>query len=284
MTGADLVSRLGIFARTFRRKTPAEVADAVIGAGYALAHWNFAAIGRPTLAADLEYAQFTAVRTAFDSAGLGIPSVSGTFNMIHPDADLRARQVEQAVRLIGLVPELGAGAITLCTGTRDPDNMWRAHSGNTDPSAWSDLRQSLDPLLEAAREAGIRLGVEPEFANVVRDARTARRLLDEVGSDAPLGIILDPANLLTPETIDQQDKIIGEAIDVLGGQVIGVQAKDVVASGYSAPGAGLMNYPALFAQLARIGPVPVIVQDASEQDAARIRAELVRWYDQASVR
>jgi sugar phosphate isomerase/epimerase len=284
MTGADLVSRLGIFARTFRRNTPAEVADAVIGAGYALAHWNFAAIGRSTLAADVEDDQFTAVRTAFDSAGLGIPSISGTFNMIHPDADLRARQIQLAVRLIGQVPRLGAGVLTVCTGTRDPDNMWRAHSGNADPSAWSDLRRSLDPLLEAAGDAGIRLGVEPELANVVRDARTARRLLDELGSDAPIGIILDPANLLAPDTIDQQDKIIGEAIDLLGGQVIGVQAKDVVASGYSAPGAGLMNYPAVFAQLARLGPVPVIVQDTAEHDAARVRADLVRWYDEASVR
>src|SRR5215207_5402596 len=103
-----------------------------------------------------------AVRTAFDSAGLGIPSVSGTFNMIHPDADLRARQIQQAVRLIGLAPRLGTGVVTLCTGTRDPDKMWRAHPGNADPSAWSDLRRSLDPLLGAARETGIRLGVEPE--------------------------------------------------------------------------------------------------------------------------
>jgi sugar phosphate isomerase/epimerase len=284
VTGADLASRLGIFARTFRRDTPAEVADAVIGAGYALAHWNFAAIGRSTLAADVEDAEFTAVRTAFDNAELGISSVSGTFNMIHPDADLRARQLEQAVRLISLVPRLGAAVLTLCTGTRDPDDMWRAHSGNPDPSAWSDLRRSLDPLLEAAREVHIWLGVEPELANVVRDARTARRLLDEVGLDAPIGIILDPANLLTPETIDQQDKIIGEAIDLLGGRVIGVQAKDVVASGYSAPGAGLMDYPAVFAQLARLGPVPVIVQDASEDNAAQVRADLVRWYDEASVR
>jgi sugar phosphate isomerase/epimerase len=123
MTGADLASRLGIFARTFRRNTPADVADAVIGAGYALAHWNFAAIGRSTLAADVQDDQFMAVRTAFDSAGLGIPSVSGTFNMIHPDADLRVRQIQQAVRLIGLAPRLGAGVVTLCTGTRNPDNM-----------------------------------------------------------------------------------------------------------------------------------------------------------------
>jgi sugar phosphate isomerase/epimerase len=283
MTSGDLASRLGIFARTFRRDTAAEVADAVIGAGYALAHWNFAAIGRATLADDVEDIQFTAVRTAFDGAGLGVPSASGTFNMIHPDGELRRRQIEQAVRLIGLVPMLGAKVVTLCTGTRDPDNMWRLHPDNNDSSAWSDLRHSLDLLLEAAGEAGIRLGVEPELANVVRDARTARRLLDEVGWDAPIGIILDPANLLTPETVDQQDYILGEAIDLLGRQVIGVQAKDVVTSGYSAPGAGLMNYPALFAQLARLGPVPVIVQDASEEDAARVRADLVRWYDESSV-
>ena len=45
-----------------------------------------------------------------------------------------------------------------------------------------------------------------------------------------------------------------------------------------------MNYPALFAQLARLGPVPVIVQDASEDDAPRVRADLERWYDEATER
>ena len=83
--------------------------------------------------------------------------------------------------------------------------MWRAHPANTDRSAWSDLRRTLDPLLEAAREAGIRLGVEPELANVVRDAPTAARLLDELGADAPIGIVLDPANLLTPGTVAQSE-------------------------------------------------------------------------------
>ena len=253
-------------------------------AGYALAHWNFAAIGLSTLAADVDEARFGHVRDAFDAAGLDIPSVSGTFNAVHPDADLRARQTEQAVRLIGLVPELGADVVTLCTGTRDPDNMWRAHPANADPPAWSDLRRTLDPLLEAAREAGVRLGVEPEFGNVVRDAPAAARLLDELGADAPIGIVLDPANLLTPDTVARQNEIVGAAVDLLGARVIGAQAKDVVASGYSAAGAGLMNYPALFTQLARIDPVPVIVQDAVEDDASRVRDDLLRWYAEADVR
>ena len=65
--------------------------------------------------------------------------------------------------------------------------------------------------------------------------------------------------------------------------VISVQAKDVVVSGYSAAGAGLMDYSGVFRQLARLAPVPVIVQDAHEGDAARVRDDL-RWYDEANAR
>jgi sugar phosphate isomerase/epimerase len=279
---AGLASRLGIFARTFRRGTPEEVASAVASAGFALAHWNFAAIGRSTLAADVEETQFKQVREAFETAGLGIPSVSGTFNMAHPDAELRAWQAKQAVRLIRLVPVLGADVVTLCTGTRDPENMWRAHPGNTDPTAWSDLCRTLDPLLETARDAGVLLGVEPEHGNVVRDAPAAARLLDELGGDAPIGIVLDPANLLSPDTVMRQDEIIGAAIDLLGGRIIGTQAKDVAAYGHSA--AGLMDYRGVFTQLARIAPVPMIVQDSTEEDAARVRIDLLRWYEEAAAR
>ncbi|NMO51391.1 sugar phosphate isomerase/epimerase [Actinoplanes sp. TBRC 11911] len=272
-----IADRLGIFARTFVRDSPDQVAAEVAKAGYPLAHWNFAAIGLPTLATAVDESVFLDVRRAFTAARAGIPSISATYNVIHPDAVLRARQTRDAVRLIGLAPLLGADVVTLCTGTRDPLNMWRAHPGNDDPDAWSDLRYTLDPLLTAAAITGVRLGVEPEPGNVIRDAPTAARLLKELGDDAPIGIVLDPANLLTPQTVSRQDEIIGEAIDLLGDRVIGAQAKDVVAEGYSAAGAGLMNYPALLSQLDRVAPVPLIVQDASESDAARVRTDLIRW-------
>jgi hypothetical protein len=34
--------------------------------------------------------------------------------------------------------------------------------------------------------------------------------------------------------------------------------------------------------LARLDPVPLIVQDANETDAGRVRADLLRWSGQAS--
>lgn len=283
--GAPLAGRLGIFARTFRRATAADVCAEVAAAGYPLAHWNFAAIGLPTLADGVAPPVFAEVRAAFGAAGLGLPSVSATFNTIDPDLDARAELTRRAVRLIGLAPLLGAEVVTLCTGTRDPANMWRAHPDNRSESAWRDLLATLEPLLASAADAGVLLGIEPEAANVVRDAPAAARLLAELGADAPVGIVFDPANLLSPATVDRQEGILTEAVDLLGPRIIGVQAKDVVDGGYSAAGAGAMDYHLVFRLLDRIGPVPVVVQDAVETDAARVRTDLLRWHaDRAPAR
>jgi len=42
------ISEIGIFARTFTRRSAAEVAEAVRGAGFTLAQFNFSAIGLDT--------------------------------------------------------------------------------------------------------------------------------------------------------------------------------------------------------------------------------------------
>jgi hypothetical protein len=239
-----LASRLGIVARTFRRETPQEVAVAVAQAGYPLAHWNFAAIGRSTLAGDVDQAQVTAVRPAFDGAGVGIPSVSATFNLIHPDTELRAAQTTHAVRLIGLVPELGADVVTLCSAratrttcgapTRE---TWPTMPGWTCGARWTTCsRPGATP--------GYAWASSPNRATSFTTRGGPRSSWGELGHYAPIGIVLDPANLLSPQTVARQSGILAEAVDLLGTSVIGVQAKDVVASGYSAAGVGLMDYPA----------------------------------------
>ena len=278
-----LSDRLGIFARTFPRETPEAVAAEVQQAGFAMAHWNFAALGKPTLADGVDDETFGRVRAGFDAAGVAIPSVSVTYNVVHPDKELRERQTAAAVDLIGRIPSLGAGVATLCSGTRDPENMWRSHPDNAEPDAWSDLRATLDVLLDAAVTAGIRLGVEPEPGNIVRNAPLAERLLDELGPDAPIGIIFDPANLLSPATIARQEEILSDAIDMLGARIIGAHAKDVVESGYAAAGAGMMDYHLVFRLLSRVAPVPLIAQDVAESDATRVHDELLQWNEEATM-
>ena len=267
-----LADRLGIFAKTFAAGTPAKVAAAVRDAGYTMGHWNFAAVGRDTLGTNIDRSDAIAIREAFDASGIGIPSVSATFNVADPEADRLAERTAAAVRLIGISPVLGDDlVVTLCSGTLDPDDMWRAHPGNDSPAAWTALRRTLDPLLGAAAHAGVRLGIEPEPGNIVADAPTAKRLLDELGEGAPIGIILDCANLLTPETLPRQAEILAEAVDLIGPRVIAAQAKDVVASGKAAPGRGGMDYGLVMRTLRQVPEVPLVVQDTDADDARRVR-------------
>ena len=211
---------------------------------------------------------FARIRAAFDAHGIAIPSVSATFNAAHPDRDRRRRETAAAVELIARVPRLGASVATLCSGTRDAHDIWRDHRDNASAEAWSDMRATLDVLLGAAAAAGIRLGIEPEGGNVVRDAPTAARLLAELGPAAPVGIVLDPANLLARAGPRDRERILDEAIDLLGPRVVGVHLKGLGADGPEAS-------PVL-ERLGRLGPVPLIVQDVGEAEATGVRGALLR--------
>jgi hypothetical protein len=81
-----------------------------------------------------------------------------------------------------------------------------------------------------------------------------------------------------------RSETLAEAVDLLGASVVSVHPKDVVASGYAAAGADRMDDPSVFRQLTRLPPVPLIVQDAHEDDAARVREDLLRRYDEANTR
>jgi sugar phosphate isomerase/epimerase len=263
--------RLGIFARIFRRRSADEVAAAVAEAGFDLVQLNLNSFGLPTIP-DADTVDFASIRRAFDDHGVAIWGLSATYNMIDPDPDKRAASTRAAAALIARAPELGVTAVTLCTGTRDPDDIWRAHPDNADPSAWTAMLATFDELLPPAATAGVRLGVEPEMGNVVSNARAAARLLAELGVDAAhVGIVLDPANLLTTATIDRQRDILTAAVELLGESVICLHAKDVVESGYAAAGSGGLDYSLVF-RLSDSLPraVPTIIQDANENDVPRV--------------
>jgi sugar phosphate isomerase/epimerase len=113
---------------------------------------------------------------------------------------------------------------------------------------------------------------------VVGDAARARRLLTALGDGARLvGIVLDPANLVTAATAGEQDRILRAAFAELGDAVVALHAKDVVPGGYAAAGCGLLDYDLVFELHAKLpSGVPVIIQDTAEGDVPRVREFLLR--------
>jgi sugar phosphate isomerase/epimerase len=205
------------------------------------------------------------------SRGLVLWSLSATSNAVHPDLERRHRDTARARGLIGRCAGLGTRILTVCTGTRDPEDCWRWHVANRDVDAWRDLRRTLDSLLPHAEAAGVTLAIEPEPANVVADARLARRLLDELGS-ASAGITLDPANLVAGRPPAEHEGILGEALELLGSRIVCSHAKDVLGGRFVAPGRGDLDYHLVFRLLEQAHiTAPVILQDVGEADVPRAR-------------
>ena len=273
-----MTAQLGIFARIFHRASAHEVAEAVAEAGFHVTQLNLSSLGFPTVPSPDMDIDLDAIRGAFSSNAVDIWGLSATYNVIHPAAARRLSDTTKAQALIARSGQLGTSFVTLCTGSRDPQNMWRHHPSNDTEEAWRNLRASLDMLLPVAETVGVRLGIEPEPANVIADAQRAKRLLTELGDDARLvGIVFDPANLVSLAHIDEQEAILRRAFEELGDQIVAFHAKDIGLDGdYIEAGAGLLDYDLILALHATLpSVVPVIIQDADEADVRRVRDFLV---------
>ena len=154
--------RLGIFAKTFARPSLGETLDAVVTEKIGAIQFNMGAAGGPALPREVTAATADAVRAAVSARGLSMAAVSGTYNMAHPDPEVRADGGARLAALIAAAPCLGTRVVTLCTGTRDPDDPWRGHPENSSRAAWRDSAQQIAAALAAAEEHGVVLAFEPE--------------------------------------------------------------------------------------------------------------------------
>jgi sugar phosphate isomerase/epimerase len=264
------VTTLGIFAKTFPRPTPEENLDAVRGHGLAVVQYNLACAGLPSLPERIDPGLAHRIGAAAAARRITVAAVSGTFNMIDPVRERRDAGLRRLGRLAAACAELGTKVITLCTGTRDPDDMWRGHPANRRPDAWSDLLAAMDQALTIAEPYDLWLAVEPETANVVDSPARARQLLDELGSPR-LKIVIDPANLFHAEGLPRQRAILDAAFDLLGPDIVLAHAKDVRVGGgavhHVAAGAGELDYPHYLALLRHLS-VPLIVHGLAEAEVA----------------
>jgi len=224
----------GVFAKNYASRPLSALFSAIAAHGYQSVQFNLSCIGLASLPPELPAHLGTEVAAEAQRHGLKIAALSGTYNMAHPDQAIRRAARPGFANVIAAAQQMGAPVVTLCSGTRHPDDMWSAHPDNGSTSAWKDLRAELDFALELAAGHGIRLAVEPEPGNLVADAALAVRLLDEVNAPQ-LGIILDAANLLPPGALSGQHAIMRDAVDRLGAHTVLAHAKDIAADGSVVP-------------------------------------------------
>jgi sugar phosphate isomerase/epimerase len=276
---------IGIFARTFEGDNVDQLLGAVAAHGLRCVHFNLRCAGVPTLPENVDPAFCEDIRQTFQRRGMKMVALSATFNAIDPDQSSRREQTRRATQLLRCCRLLGTEVVSLCTGTRDPADMWRYHPENSSPAAWDDLVDTLGQLLPVAAAERVVLGIEPEVANVIDSAPRARCLLDQMQSPW-LKIILDAANLFWPDKLDHMVATLEEAVDLLGPDIVMAHAKDITgdeAKKQQAAGTGKLDWAAYFRLLKRSGfDGPVILHNLkpAQVDAAMafLRRQAAPWY------
>ena len=235
---------IGIFAKTFNQPTLDDVLDSVHDHGLKCVQFNMVCAGQPSMPDAIDEALVEQIRSGLAERDIRMEAISGTFNMIHPNVQVRQDGLRRLGVLARAAKGLGTGMITLCTGTRDAADMWRGHPENASAEAWADLRESMEAAVKIAEEFDVRLGVEPEVSNVVSSARKARQLLDEMQSPR-LKVIMDAANLFQKGDLPRMRAVLDEAFDLVGGDIGLAHAKDLSRdgeAGHEAAGTGLLDY------------------------------------------
>lgn len=253
--------QLGIFAKTFPGSIDANL-EAVARAGIPAVQYNLSIAGLTTVP-DQPVADDTlaAITAAAERHSVDLAAISGTFNAAHPDPDVRRRGVAGFRHLAAAARRLGIPVITLSSGSRDPENMWRHHPENTTREAWEDSREILLQLAGIAEQTGVDIAVEPEHTNVVATADLGRRMLDEVGSTR-LQIVFDAANLINTADLSTQamTTTIDHALEVLGPDMALAHAKELVADrAQVAAGEGVLPWRHIIDALARQGFTGAVV-------------------------
>ena len=261
--------RLGIFSKLVERPSLAACLDGVRQAGLSAVQFNFESAGLGHMPERIGAELCAQIRAELAARDIELAALSGTFNIIHPDTGQRRSGMARLQTLAAAAKELGTEVITFCTGTCNPDSLWRPHPDNGTAQTWRKMLAAMEEAVAIAAGHGVVLAFEPEVNNVVDSAAKARRLLDEIASPH-LQVVIDGANLFHAGQLGRMDEILDEAFQLLGDSIRLAHAKDLDRDGDAGDrpaGAGVLDYERYLRLLQGCGyGGPIILHSLAEAD------------------
>ena len=275
---------IGIFAKTFSVRGADANLQAVQAAGFQCAQFNFSCVGLPSMPDFIPVRIVSEILEASRSRHVRLAALSATYNMIHPDHAQRVAGMRKLETMMQSAGAMGMSLLSLCTGTCDPHDQWKHHPDNQSPHSWKILRSEMETALALAEKYQVDLAIEPELANVVNSATAANQICMEINSPR-LHVILDPANLFEASQVQQQQKIIADAVECLGDRIIMTHAKDRDSEGHVvAPGNGIVDFEYFAKCLSSVKfRGPVITHGLPESEVKAAAMYLRRIFQQGPV-
>ncbi|MBQ3708164.1 MAG: sugar phosphate isomerase/epimerase [Clostridia bacterium] len=207
---------------------------------------DFTPTGQLELPGTISDKTIAAVARASEKYDLPVGVINATFNMAHPDPAVREEGLARLAVHLNAAKALGCQILSLCTGSRNPDHLWRPSPENGTPAAWNAMFETVSRAARLAEKADVTLAVESEASNVIDTPAKARRLMDEVGS-AKIKMILDAANLFHRGEAKPENarRTLDEAFAAYGADIVAAHGKDIRAGDgidFCGTGLGIVDF------------------------------------------
>lgn len=232
---------IGIFSRTYSGPIK-DVMQQISAAGYTCLQFNMSSAGLDSMPKQYPDHILHDINHLQEEFNLSISGISGTYNLIHPDKKYRRDYLVRLEIMMQQMETLKIPMVSLCSGTRNIDNMWQGHQENNSNEVWNELCHELEKVVLLAEKYAVLIGIEPEKNNVINSVEKAQRLLDQMQSPA-VKIIYDPANLFDTGSVSEIESMVMYGLDKLYPHLVMVHAKDIEQNGNYVPaGKGVMPF------------------------------------------
>lgn len=223
------------------------------------------------------------LRRTFREKGMDMALLGCYLNLAHPDPE---KLLEIQTRYYGhfRVASL-AGAAMVGTETGAPNEAYKMDSATHGKEALNTFIRNLDPVVECAEHYGVTIAIEPVWKHIVYNADRALEVIRSIGS-RNLRIIFDPVNLLSLESIDDRERIIGDAMDKLCDSIAMVHLKDYIRTDKDivsvAAGTGEMDYSKILSFIKSRKPfIFATLENTSNDTAVSSREYIEEVYSKA---
>ncbi|MCC3355907.1 sugar phosphate isomerase/epimerase family protein [Bacillus sp. REN16] len=223
------------------------------------------------------------VGQTFNKNDIQIAVLGCYINMIHPDQTERRKSLDRFKEHIRFARDFGCSIVGTETGNVNAEIVYTEENFKEEP--FLEVVESVRELVEEAEKFGVIVGVEAGVNHPIYSPKVMKRLLDSVTSNN-LQVILDPVNLLTIDTYENQEEIIKEAFDLFGDKIVILHAKDFIVEDNTlkptAVGRGLLNYDVVLKLIKQKKPlINILMEETKEPYIDESIAFLTEKYEQA---
>ncbi len=245
---------------------------------------------------ELTHEKAVEIRNKFRDANLPVVCVSGYTNFIHPDKEIRRKNIDYLKTMIRFARDLGCTYVASETGTYNEESDWVWDDRNGTEEVYQETLAVVKDVVAYAAEHGVTFLIENYVNNVIGSVEQIKRLFADV--DSPnLGLLCDPTNYFDNSNIDHVDETLRRVFDELAPLMKVAHAKDCKratdtsekhanidadeshtfrgAGDIELPAAGLgvLNYELYMELLAAHYPnMPLIIEHLDEGDIPRAKS------------